>query len=352
MGGKIVNDKFLGIFTHTEPVKAPVEQLESLKQVLEGNPYISGISIKISWKYLNPAEGVIDTDILEEMITLAAERGKHIHLVILPGLQNAPDWIYGKGVAKAGPVGRWNKLVKDTDTPVVWDDTYVRLLTEFFEAIAGKYAKDNRVADVVVQGHNYIGEEMHAPDPAIFANYVFSEDVVRKSWKYWIDLFNKLYPEKNLILVVSQMYKDYEHLCGEVADYFVKTVGNRAILQSDQLLGRHPQRGLSLDIISKYGDTVPNGHEMVGSFLEQPDRQGSPEQTICNFMKMGKHPMYLQLWRRDCDDPKYAKAVLDAWEKYKGMTSDEIKAQLQKENKFVEKSDWSEEVFRKEKLGS
>lgn len=85
---------------------------------------------------------------------------------------------------------------------------------------------------------------------------------------------------------------------------------------------------------------MPNCHETVGSFQEQPERQGTPAMTLYNARKGGDNLLYLQLWRRDCDDPRYAKAVLEAWEKYGALPLDGFKAQLIADGLYVEKSDF------------
>jgi hypothetical protein len=334
---KGVQAPFLGLFTHTEPTLGMDNKIQNVKSVIAKNPYISGITIKIWWKDFHPEKNKIEWEKLEELITIISSSGKLVNLAIWGGYYS-PDWVYNEGCAKVeGPLG---------STIVPWDPKYMELFSADIKAIAAKYANDRRIFMVGVLGHNFKGEEMHAPPVEIFKDYNWSESKVFENWKYWIDLYNSLYPNKKLSIVISQMYPGKNDLPEKVVSYFLEKCSGRAVLQTHQLNGREAIRSMS--ICEKYSNITPNCHEMVGSFKEQPERQGTPEMTIYNFKQMG-NPLYLQLWRRDCEDPQYAKALLEAWEKYKRMTMSEMKEQLIKEGLYIEKSTWNMQEFLKKK---
>lgn len=332
---------FLGIVTHTEPMKDLDGQIASVAKLLEVNPYIVGLTLKIKWKDFHPEKNKIEWQKLEQLIRMASEKKKMVTLALTPGY-GTPTWVLDAVAAKV--------QAKDGFAPVPWDTTYMRLFSNDVKAIAKLYANDKRVTMVEVLGPQFRGEEMHAPNKDMFSEFGWSQDVVLENWKYWIDLYAALYPQKKLNLVISQMYDGVSPQLPElVAAYFIEKCAGRAVLQSDQLNGREGGRiPASGDICKKLSNLAPNCHEMVGSFKEQPDRQGTPEMSIYNFKQMG-NPYYLQLWRRDCDDPVYAKALLDAWGKYKKMTVSEMKEQLIKEGLYIEKSTWNMEEFLKNK---
>jgi hypothetical protein len=135
------------------------------------------------------------------------------------------------------------------------------------------------------------------------------------------------------------MYPGYDDLPGEIADYFVKTYQGRAILQTDQLHGRDESQQLSDTIVRQLSAYAPISHELVGSFKEQPTRQGTPEMTVYNFLRNG-NPLYLQLWRRDSSDPRYAQALIAAMHTYGHLDVEAVKAQLQREGLYREHADW------------
>ncbi|MDP3915441.1 MAG: hypothetical protein Q8R96_17080 [Bacteroidota bacterium] len=331
---------FLGIFTHTEPVKGLDDQIISAGKLLENNHYIAGLTLKIKWKDFHPEKDKIEWQKLETLISMASSMGKLVTFALISGY-STPNWVIDSGTAKI--------QTKDGIAPVPWDTTYMRLFSDDVKAISKLYANDDRVTMVEVLGHQFRGEEMHAPNKDLFMEFGWSKDVVVANWKYWINLYDSLYPKKKLDLIVSQMYDGTPELPELVAAYFLEKCAERAVLQTDQINGREGGRiPGSGELCKKFSDLVPNCHEMVGSFKEQPERQGTVEMTIYNFKQMG-NPYYLQLWRRDCDDPAYAKALLDVWEKYKEMTVSQMKNKLVKEGLYIEKSTWNMGNFLKNK---
>ena len=326
--------EFEGIHTHTATAAEMDEKIEGMDRCLKNNPYVAGVAIKIRWNQLHPEKDLFHLDKLETLVEMISGYGKHTHLVIIPGF-STPEWVYAEGAVKAGPF----KIGKNDPSysSLPWDPVFMEIWEKELRVIAGKYADDPRIAAIGVMGHNFKGEEMHAPKVAEVEKYDWSREVVLQNWKHWIDTYANLFSKKKLILTVSQMYKQDADspLPEQVAAYFVETIGQNAILQTDQLDGRSDAMKVSSAVCKKYADRIPHGHEMVGSFKEQPERQGSPEMTLYNAARIG-NLRYLQLWRRDCDDPQYAKTLLDLYEKYKTMPIDDIKKDLQRADAFKE----------------
>lgn len=327
---------FLGIFTHTEPVYGMDSKIQSLKDVISKNPYISGVTLKIRWNDFHPEKNIIEWKKLEELIEIASSNGKYVRLAIWGGYYS-PYWVYKEGCYKLeGPKG---------STTVPWDKKFMELFSADVKAVAKIYANDPRVFMVGILGHNYKGEEMHAPKTQYFKDYGWSKEIIIDNWKYWIDLYDSLYPTKKLNLVVSQMYPGMTDFPERVVAYFLEKCSERAVLQTDQLNGRESKLPISGQICKKFSSIAPNGHETVGSFKEQPERQGTAEMTVYKLRLMG-NPLFIQLWRRDCSDPQYCKRFLDAMEKYEDLSLNEMKQQLIREGLYIEESDY---IFKKKK---
>lgn len=326
---------YLGIFTHLEPAFNFDDKMESLVEVIESNPYISGITLKIQWQHFHPEEGTIDFEGLERLIETASEAGKLLTLGLIPG-GASPDWIYDHGVAKLESV---RAGIRTITAPVPWDEKYIELYKNDVRRLAERYADDPRVWAVKVLGHNYNawGEEMHAAHVDDVLPHGWSERVFLENWKLWVDFHQKVYPDKKLMLVVSQNYRgaNSENLSRIVADYFVRETQGRGILMSHQLHGRADGLAFGPTIARDYAGLAPNAHELVMSLKETPERQGTPEMTVFNFAQMG-NPLFIQLWRRDSTDPQYARAVQRAWEKYAWLPMEEMKKQMKEDGVYIE----------------
>lgn len=227
--------------------------------------------------------------------------------------------------------------------PLPWDEKFIAFYLADIKALAKRYANDPRVFQIQILGHNYneAGEEMHAPVIDVMKPYGWTREKVLANWKFWIDRYAGLFPKKKLSLVVSQMYRGGEmDLPGLVADYFVEKCQGRAVVQTHQLHGREDGMGMSGEVSRRLADRAPNCHEAVGSFMEQRARQGTGAMTVYNARRMGDNLLYLQLWRRDCNDVRYAQELADAWKKYGSVPIAELKERLIKDGAYIEKSDW------------
>jgi Beta-galactosidase. len=329
---------FLGVFTHVEPAFSLEDKLHSMKQVIERNPFITGITLKIQWKQFHPEPDRIDFEGLEALIDTAARAGKLVTLGLIPG-GASPEWIYDFGVKKVGPVRAGARTVT---APVPWDYRYLEIYWGDLRRIQARYGNDPRVWAIKVLGHNYnhVGEEMHAPPAAELKPYGWTKHKFLENWKVWIDLYDEMFPNKKLILVVSQNYTGEpgaEALSEGVARYFVEKCQGRAILMSHQLHGRHDGLAFGPEICRKLSDLAPNAHEFVGSMKETPERQGTMPMVIYNTVQAG-NPIFLQLWRRDCDDPTYVKQVLEAWNRYGWILRESLELVLKDENLFVDRA--------------
>lgn len=322
---------FLGLFAYTDAMLEFPDKIHSVKQVIEKNPFIVGFTLKIQWKQFHPQPTVIDWDGLEELIDTVASAGKLVNICLIPG-EASPEWLYDIGAKKIETVHVGRQMVT---APVPWDYQYLELYCGDLKRIRSRYGSDPRVWAVQIMGHNYIGEEMHAPAVKDALPFGWSEEKVLENWKIWIDFYDEIFPTKKLILVVSENYRGADDKLSEyVAEYFVNKCQGRAILMSHQLSGRCEKLAFGPRTCQKFSQLVPNCHELVQSLSESPERQGSAAMTVYNFVKCG-NPLFLQLWRRDCDNPQYAKAILDAWNKYGWMPPEALKERLEREGLYV-----------------
>lgn len=311
-------EQFLGIFTHTKTVSDLETKHVLLVEALDANPHLSGVTIKVWWKHLHPAPGVVHWDKLEAIVDLASSRGLKVNLSLWGGYYS-PEWIYEHGVQRV-PGDHWYH-----NAPVPWDPIFERLFISDLEELARRYADDPRIFMVGVAGHNFRGEEMHTPP--VYHVPGWSREKVLDCWEGWIRTFDRLFPEKRLFVVVSQMYPGQDGLTEEVVDYFVETVGSRGVLQTHQLAGRSDNLPESGRLCHKHHSVVPHTHELLGSLTAAPERQGSLDMTMYNLVRMG-NPLFLQIWQRDSLDPQHALRVLQKWEKYGHLDPETIQRKL------------------------
>ena len=308
-----------------------------------GDIQIRGLSITIPWNELHPAENTYDWKGLDDLVKFCGDNGIKCQLSLYAGMYS-PDWIYAAGVKGINVTASSEAMY----VPIPWDQKYMELLTNDIELLAEKYADDPRVQQVQVTGHTYGTLEMHAPDISDYTSQgiAISPQIILDNWKYWVDLWGKLFPAKDLVLVLSQMYSGggnsyNSDLSRAVTDYFVTKYQGRAILSTHQLhgkwdIGPRLEAGGDNDpfrICKEYSDRAPNGHEMVASF-SNPDRQGTMEMTILNLKYMG-NPYFMQFWKNETTQGTFFGDMQQMYDKYKNMSYQQMKASLIAEGKYL-----------------
>lgn len=336
-GTKETANESISLWGHTEPGQNLQMQYKSLNQLLNDNPLIKGVTIKVRWKLIHPTEDHFNLEGLAKMIELCTEKGIEVGFELQPGWWT-PDWVMAKGVDNIGPMAIGNGKIEKC--PMVWDKTYKKYLKKDLQLIANLVKRYPNVKTITIMGHNYKGAEMHvAKVNDIMISKGFSEEMVLKEWEDWMDFYATAFSDKKMMLCISQTYTPA--LPAKIVALFISKYKKRAELNNCQLDGRQDMaaQGALIHTIMKNYPDVPISFEMVGSFMEQPERQGSYEMTVYNARTAGQ-TCYFRLWRRDLNDICYADNLIKAWDKYKDLTTEEFKAKLIEEGLYKNKSTW------------
>ncbi len=354
---------WFGVFTHTGQTN-PQERwsgfdalISDIIKIKKGNPHISGVTIKILWKHINPAKNEYDFRGLDELLEVAKKNNISVILSVFTGNRSAPDWIYEERAKKFISSATVNGEI--LYGPVPWDEKYMQLLEACLKALAEKINKDPRIFAVGVSGHNFVGGEMimaHANssrDLQRWDELGRTDEVIFNNWKHWIDLYASLFSDKQIILTLGPMYgegKRIGYLMDELAQYAVDKYGDRVVLQHMSLHGRFDGLGICwehdnldkcADCQIRNRDRVSSGFETLGSFVNQPARQGNVEMTVYNALKA--NPLYIQLWHIDAfsaEGVEIARQIEELYQKYNNFTLEEIKDDLEKQGKYLQNYRW------------
>lgn len=323
---------FLGFFSSTEPNYGLADATRFIEHVIAHNPYISGFTVRLQWRVFHPEKERIEWEALERLIATAAAADKLVTISLLPG-GASPSWIYEEGVLKVGPVRNGARIIT---TPVPWDPVYMRLFTADLEAIARRYGDDPRVFAMTVLGQNfnYLGEEMHAPSVEAFLPFGWTERRVLENWRYWIETYDRLFPRKKLMLVVSQSYRGADHLARKITRLFAERCAGRGFTQTHQLTGRGERWAFGPQICHDFAGQLPASHEIFSSLKYIPWRNGGLPMWVFNANRIGRVPL-LQMWSRDAEDTEVAEKLREAWAKYGTVPVNEAEARIRADGHYI-----------------
>jgi hypothetical protein len=288
-------------FTGLYVLLKPNQRFES--KTLESYP-AAGISLRTSWKDLQPREDGYDWSYLDQTIGAAKAAGKKVMVRILPGI-HSPDWALAGvstiqyTVRKAGhPLqGRTVKI------PVPWDAVYLGRWTAFVSALGQRYRNDSSLVLIQMAGPTANTAEMHLPkspdDRAVWEQKGYRRDKLVAAWKTVIDAYAKSFPNSCLAVDISiPLYNDGS--LEEILSYGARTVPGRFCIQGNWL-SDHTREGFPLyRLIKDYSKTTPVGFQMLGP--TGPDSVGSLREAIDRGIEAGAR--YLEIYESDFQDPE------------------------------------------------
>lgn len=348
------------VFTHTVGSLSDEDQLDNIRDVLDRNDRIGGVSIRTSWARLQPEKGRYDLESFERLLAFLKSRGMKIGIAFQPGGNGTPRWLRDEGAAVVELVSQGTRGAS-TVVPA-WDPIYMKRQEEFLRHMAPRVNGDDSIYAVNILGHN-TGLEMHmsggAENMKRWTAAGLMREVCLENWKHYIDLYAEIFPKKKLLLTLSNSYTGYSDLILKIATYAVKRHPGQVVLMNMQLHGRYEY--LHADntqdgALVKFRDIVPAGWETVGSFHFQAVRQGTVEMTVFNMLKA--RPLFIQLWNRDAYyDPTLAGRILDTYKALKDIPYEQLREKMIAGGLYKDpaKDVWSnnrEEMFREVKANN
>lgn len=218
----------------------PGDDLSKLGYVLDQD-YISGVVLRLRWKNLEPSENAYDFSFIDNVVRAAAQRGKTVQLILLPGFYT-PKWLLDQipscdPLLKNNPVydpnqacGKASFLIDGSawrrqDLPLPWNPLYKSKWQKFLAEIAGRYNQNPAVVSVAVTGPNSISAEMRMPgdtsreiekwqnililhfpenDPRRNSNLAFVQE-----WWQTINIYDAIFENKTLVLTFGSGLIDF-----------------------------------------------------------------------------------------------------------------------------------------------
>ncbi len=343
--------QFYGLFGKTTLHAPLASQVSGLQSLYDRNPHLKGLTIRTTWKELEPAEGGFTWEGMDKVVGFARDRKLHLTFELMAGWFT-PDWVYAKGARSfdsldPNPIRpTYGKTMKG---PLPWDETYQKYWRRLVSAAAARYGNEPRLLDVAVYGHQHRLEMHMARSPDDMERWKqagWSLELVEKDWKEWVDFFAATFPRPRITLILSPMYdRSTQPLVGELAAYAIKKYPGRIILMTHAVNGRGDlkqmlQTGICLD-----HPGVPNAHEFLASFREPPGgqsatgkttvpefmRQGSVEMTIYNMRQLS--PLYVR--PLDANDVELCGRLVKEYERARGLSLADYRKDLEARGLFV-----------------
>lgn len=270
-GAQPVFNKEIGLFAVIPTEK--IGQAQTISEIL-GKPNISGISVIIPWKVLEPKEDEFNWQPLDNLLELVKPSGKTIIVRISTcGLDTVPE---GWQAPKAEESDK--KVALDSDTPswvfsgdvktmeytgkdgkqhlmpIFWDTNYLAKWSNFITEMGEKYDKNPHIHSIGITGGGIAGSTAVVPDvtlekgnydkleKALTKDHGMSQRQLVEHWKYVADIYPKAFPTARLNFDVDPPTANRagQNTLDEISDYLIYRYGQRVYITRQNINdGKH-----------------------------------------------------------------------------------------------------------------
>ena len=129
-------------------------------------PFIQGVTVRLNWKDLQPAEDTYNWTVLDASIERAAALGIKVMLGIMAG-EATPHWVYDAGAKPFYmlwdlPFSHPN--CSEVAIPIPWDEVFLEKHAQFVQALGERYDSNDHVSAVKLVGINGQTQELLLPN--------------------------------------------------------------------------------------------------------------------------------------------------------------------------------------------
>lgn len=290
------------------PLPDSDKSFEQFEKILSGNPYLTGVFMHGGWSEIEAKEGEYNWESMDRAIEVLRKTGKKYALDI--GGSRPPNFVYAAGAEKFvyrdDNPHHGARYLTEMSMPLPWDPIWQKYYENILRKAGERYSSDPNCLSIVLTCSRTA--EMHFPrrpeEAQRWRAYENWDKRVIDSYTTLMDVLAEAFPRQQIVLMVSQMFNENdatghsdEQIVVPIIEYGLKRYPDRLTLQTNQLDGRRDATGkFAYDILMKYQDRLHNGFQSLASFAT-PDRQGSIEMSVFNFLQAGAE--YWELWRGD-----------------------------------------------------
>lgn len=294
-------------------------------QVLN-NPFMSGVSVQINWRDIEPVQGKPDWSRLDELFAAAESSHKWVQVAIFPGFFS-PAWALEGAKTDLFPIQYGPGHGTVAELPMPWDPVYLDRWFAFLKQLSERYGKSPAFRMIAAAGPTSVSEEMTLPSnspPAVkkWLSDGYTPAKYLGAWEKAFHVYADSFPNQCVSLAAPGLPILERGKSGrparlrakqDIVERAVKVFGRRLAIQSNDLHAGHAQVEAfdGTDFINSYSGRIITGFEMRGGSQGLvPSRimgaEGNPPLALRRSIDKGmaanhagRHVNYLQIYEGD-----------------------------------------------------
>ncbi|HEV2979663.1 MAG TPA: hypothetical protein VG425_18955, partial [Casimicrobiaceae bacterium] len=158
-------------------------------QVLN-NPFMSGVSVQINWRDIEPVQGKPDWSKLDELFAAAELSKKWVHLDIFPGFFS-PAWALEGATSDLFEIPYGPDHGTVARLPMPWDRVYLARWFAFVKQLSERYGRSPAFRMIAAAGPTSVSSEMTLPQgPPARKKWVNDSYTPGKYLSAWEEVFH------------------------------------------------------------------------------------------------------------------------------------------------------------------
>jgi len=310
----------LAVVLHSGEKNYHSMNLELLK-----NPFMSGVSVQINWRDIEPVQGKPDWSKLDELFAAAEASKKWVQLDIFPGFFS-PAWALegAKTDLFEIPYGPDGGTV--AKLPMPWDRVYLNRWFTFVKQLSERYGRSPAFRMIAAAGPTSVSSEMTLPQSRAaiqkWLNNSYTPGKYLGAWEETFRVYADSFPNQCVSLAAPGVPipgagpKDRaSHLRAkaDVIERAIRVFGRRLAIQSNDLHAGHAQVEAfdGTEFINSYSGRIITGFEMrsgsqSGIASKVMGAEGDPPLALRRSIdkgmarnSAGRHVNYLAIYEGD-----------------------------------------------------
>ncbi|HAU91245.1 MAG TPA: hypothetical protein DCW59_02700 [Alteromonas sp.] len=276
---------------------------------INGEEHVTGSLVRVSWKAINPSEGVFDFTPLENELAAAAELDASISLAILDS-KEMPQYVMDQC-----ETFDYTFRGEAATTCLPWDSYYQQFKAELVSRLGAQFDSHPNLRGVYMSyAAMSNGIEMHwRVDENEFTAAGYTPDRLEQSYNDVMDMYAEAFATTPILMEIHTVF-DESHLAENAFNHCYDTLGSRcgvAIWWCASRMATDPRQAEYpvYHVAQQATELSFAVCQTIGNFSTQPDRfdsgQGwTPEETLRNEMDffIGEGFKNFEIWSADLKD--------------------------------------------------
>ncbi|MEP2653782.1 MAG: hypothetical protein ABJH06_17525 [Paraglaciecola sp.] len=212
-----------GIFHSAGVIKSTSERASLVRGAVEGQDYVSGTLVRVSWKAVNPSEGVFDFSSIEKELTQAAIYDTGINLAVVDS-KETPEF-----VLKQCETFSYVFQATDTfETCLPWDTSYQNFKRELIFKLGEQFDNHPSLSSVYfTYAAMTNGVEMHwRVNEDEYREAGYTADKLSQAYNDVMDMYAEAFETTSVIMEVHSVFNE-SYLADNAFDYCYDVLGSR-----------------------------------------------------------------------------------------------------------------------------